>query len=95
MPAIVNFGAFCSAADQADNLTGTTGTHFIEQPVARHGVLIVVIDPAAVPARAKVDIGVKDIGTGHGVIEDEIVKDGAPLSCHPIDSLQVHAPAGS
>ena len=96
VPAIVNFGEFCGAADQADNLTGTTATHFIQQPVARHGALLaLVIDPAAVPAGAQVDIGVKGIGSGHGFIEDEIVKDGAPLSCHPIDPVKVEPPAGS
>jgi hypothetical protein len=96
VPAIVNFGQFCGAADQADNLTSTTGTHFLGRPVARHGTLLaLIINPAAVPAGATVDIGVEDIGTGHGFFEDEIVKDGAPLSCHPMDYDQVHAPASS
>lgn len=96
VPAIVNFGQFCGAADQSDNLTGTTGTHFLGRPVARHGTLLaLIINPAAVPAGATVDIGVEDIGTGHGFFEDEIVKDGAPLSCHPMDYDQVHAPASS
>jgi hypothetical protein len=96
VPAIVNFGQFCGAADQADNLTSTTGTHFLGRPVARHGALLALtINPSAVPARATVDIGVEDIGTGHGFFEDEIVKDGAPLSCHPINPFQVEPRAGS
>jgi hypothetical protein len=86
VPAIVNFGEFCGAADQADNLTGTTGAHFIGHAVASGGTLLAItINPAAIPSGAKVDIGVEGIGSGGGIFADEIIKDGAPLSCHPIE----------
>ena len=94
VPAIVNFGKFCGAADQADNLTGTTGTHFLGRPVTSGGALLaIIINPAAIPSGGKVDIGVEDIGSGHGIFVDEIVKDGASLSCHPIQ-VKVSKPAG-
>ena len=96
VPAIVNFGKFCEPASQADNLTATTGTHFIQRPVGRDGVLVgILIDPAAIPSGVTVDIGVEDFGTGHGYFVDEIVKDGAPLSCHPIHRVKVKEPAGT
>ncbi len=38
------------------------------------------------------DIGVEDFGTGHGYFVDEIVKDGAPLTCHPIHRVKVKQP---
>jgi hypothetical protein len=95
VPAIVNFGEFCGAARQADNLTGTTGTHFLGRPVTSGGALLAItINPAALPSGAKVDIGVADIGSGHGIFVDEIVRDGASLSCHPI-AVKVSEPAGS
>src|SRR5581483_10204481 len=51
VPAIVNFDKFCEPVSQADNLTATTGTHFIERPVGDHGVLVaIVVDPAAIPS---------------------------------------------
>jgi hypothetical protein len=51
VPAIVNFGEFCGAADQADNLTRTTGTHFLGGSVTSGGVLLpITINPAAVPS---------------------------------------------
>jgi len=34
-----------------------------------------------------------DIGSGHGIFEDEIIKDGALLSCHPIQ-VKVSKPTG-
>jgi hypothetical protein len=96
VPAIVNFGKFCEPASQADNLTATTGTHFIQRPVGRDGVLVgIMIDPAAIPSGVTVDIGVEDFGTGHGYFVDEIVKDGAPLTCHPIHRVKVKEPAGA
>lgn len=95
VPAIVNFGKFCEPVNQADNLTATTGTHFVERPVGRDGVLVgILINPAAIPSGVTVDIGVEDFGTGHGYYVDEIVKDGAPLSCHPIHRVKVKEPAG-
>ena len=95
VPAIVNFGQFCEPVSQADNLTATTGTHFIERPVGRDGVLVgIVINPAAIPAGVTVDIGVEDFGAGHGYFVDEIIKDGAPLTCHPIHRVKVKEPAG-
>lgn len=95
VPAIVNFGEFCGAAHQADNLTGTTGTHVLGRPVTSGGALLAItINPAAIPSGAKLDIGVQGIGSGHGIFEDEIVKDGSPLSCHPIQ-VKVSNPAGS
>ena len=94
VPAIVNFGEFCGPADQADNLTGTTGTHFLGRPVTSGGALLAItINPAAVPSGVEADIGVADIGSGHGIFEDEIIKDGAPLTCHPIQ-VKVSKPAG-
>lgn len=96
MPAIINFGKFCEPVSQADNLTATTGTHFVERPVGRDGVLVgILINPAAIPSGVTVDIGVGDFGTGHGYYVDEIVKDGAPLSCHPIHRNKVKEPAGA
>jgi hypothetical protein len=97
VPAIVNFGEFCGAADQADNLTATTGTHFLGRPVTSGGALLAItIYPAAIPSGAKVDIGVEGIGSGNGIFVDEIIKDGAPLSCHPIKvRVKVTKPAGS
>jgi hypothetical protein len=80
VPAIVNFGKFCEPVNQADNLTATTGTHFIELPVGRHGDLVAIV-------------GVEDFGAGHGYFVDKIVKDGAPLSCHPIQRVKVKKPA--
>jgi hypothetical protein len=95
VPAIVNFGKFCEPVNQADNLTATTGTHFVQRPVGREGVLVgILIDPAAIPSGATVDIGVEDIGTGHGYYVDEIIKNGAPLTCHPIHRVKVKQPAG-
>jgi hypothetical protein len=95
VPAIVNFGEFCGAADRADNLTGTTGTHFLGRPVTSGGALLsITINPAAIPSGVKVDIGVEDIGSGHGIFVDEIIKDGASLSCHPIQ-VKVSKPAGA
>jgi hypothetical protein len=94
VPAIVNFGKFCEPVNQADNLTATTGTHFIELPVGRHGDLVaIVVNPAAIPSGVTVDIGVEDFGAGHGYFVDKIVKDGAPLSCHPIQRVKVKKPA--
>ena len=94
VPAIVNFGTFCEPVNQADNLTATTGTHFIQRPVGRDGVLAgILIDPAAIPSGVTVDIGVEDFGSGHGYFVDEIVKDGAPLTCHPIHRVKVKEPA--
>jgi hypothetical protein len=94
VPAIVNFGEFCGAADQADNLTGTTGTHFLGRPVTSGGVLLAItINPAAIPSGAIVDIGVSGIGSGHGIFEDEVIKDGASLSCQPVQ-VKVGKPAG-
>jgi hypothetical protein len=93
VPAIVNFGRFCAPASQADNLTATTGTHFIQRPVGRDGVLVgILIDPAAIPSGVTVDIGVEDFGTGHGYLVEAIVKDGAPLTCHPIHRVKVKQP---
>jgi hypothetical protein len=57
-------------------------------------LLAITINPAAIPSGAKVDTGVEDIGSGHGIFVDEIVKDGASLSCHPIQ-VKVSEPAGS
>jgi hypothetical protein len=95
VPAIVHFGEFCGAADQAGNLTGTTGAHVLGPAVTRGGALLAVtINPAAIPSGAKVDIGVEGIGTGHGIFAEQIIKDGAPLSCHPIQ-VKVSKPAGS
>jgi hypothetical protein len=95
VPAIVNFGEFCGAADQADNLTGTTGAHFPGPAMTSGGALLAItINPAAIPSGAKADIGVEDIGTGHGIFADEIIKDGASLSCHPIE-VKVSKPTGS
>jgi hypothetical protein len=94
VPAIVNFGKFCEPVNQADNLTATTGTHFVERPVGRDGALVgILINPAAIPSGVTVDIGVEDFGTGHGYYVDEIVRDGAPLSCHPIRRVKVTEPA--
>lgn len=96
VPAIVNFDKFCEPVSQADNLTATTGTHFIERPVGDRGVLVaIVVNPAAIPSGVTVDIGVEDIGTGHGYFQDEIIRDGAPLSCHPIQQVRVKVPAGA
>lgn len=96
VPAIVNFDKFCEPVNQADNLTATTGTHFIERPVGRNGVLVaIVVNPAAIPSGVTVDIGVEDFGTGHGYFVDEIVKDGASLSCHPIQRVKVKEPASA
>jgi hypothetical protein len=95
IPAIVNFGQFCGAADHADNLTGTTGTRLLGRAVTNGGALLaIIINPAAIPSGAKLDIGVEDIGSGHGIFEDEIVKDGASLSCHPIQ-VKVSKPAST
>ena len=94
VPAIVNSGEFCGPANQADNLTGRTGKHFLGPAVTSGGALVAItINPAAIPSGAKVDIGVEDIGSGHGILAEEIIKDGAPLSCHPIE-LKVSKPAG-
>jgi hypothetical protein len=93
VPAIVNFGQFCEPVSQADNLTATMGTHFIQRPVGRAGVLVgILIDPAAIPSGVTVDIGVEDFGTGHGYFVDEIIKNGAPLTCHPIHRVKVKEP---
>ena len=93
VPTIVNFGRFCEPASQADNLTATTGTHFIQRPVGRDGVLVgILINPAAIPPGVTVDIGVEDFGTGHGYLVETIVKDGAPLTCHPIHRIKVKQP---
>jgi hypothetical protein len=86
VPAIVSFGEFCGTTDQADNLTHATGRHFLGAPVtsASNGVLLyIVVNPAAIPAGAKVTIGVAGWGTGQGIIGSELIKDGAPLTCHP------------
>jgi len=97
VPAVVNFGEFCGAADPADNLTGTTGAHFLSRAVTSGRALLGInINPAAIPPGAKVDIGVADIGSSHGLFEDEIIKDGASLSCHPIEvKVKVTKPARS
>jgi hypothetical protein len=93
VPAIVSFGRFCEPVNPADNLTATTGTHFIQRPVGRAGVLVgILIDPAAIPSGVTVDIGVEDFGTGHGYFVDEIIKNGAPLTCHPIHRVKVKEP---
>jgi hypothetical protein len=64
--------------------------------VGREGVLVgILINPAAIPSGVTVDIGVEDFGAGHGYYVDEIVKDGAPLSCHPIHRIKVKEPAGA
>jgi hypothetical protein len=95
VPAIVNFGEFCGAADQADNLSGTTGTRVLGGPVTSGGVLLAItINPAAVPSGAKLDIGVADTGSGHGISVEEIIKSGASSSCYPI-AVKVTHPAGS
>lgn len=95
VPAIVHFGEFCGAADQADNLTGTTGTHVLGPAVTRGGALLAItISPAAIPSGAKIDIGVEGIGSGHGIFAEQIITDGAPLSCHPIQ-VKVSKPPGS
>jgi len=55
------------------------------------------MNPAALPSGAKVDVGVRspqDVGRG-GSFEAEIVKDGAALSCHPINLPIVRAAAPS
>jgi len=96
VPAIVNFGKFCEPVSQADNLTATTGGHFVHRPVGRDGVLVgILIDPGAIPSGTTVDIGVEDFGTGHGYYVDEIIKNGAPLTCHPIHRVKVKEPAGA
>lgn len=93
VPAIVSFGQFCEPVSQADNLTATMGTHFIQRPVGRAGILVgILIDPAAIPSGVTVDIGVEDFGTGHGYFVDEIIKNGAPLTCHPIHRVKVKEP---
>jgi hypothetical protein len=93
VPAIVNFGKFCGAADPADNLTGRSGTHVLIRLVTRGGALLAItIYPAAIPSGAKLDIGIEDIGSYHGIFENGIIKDGASLSCHPIE--EVVKPAG-
>jgi hypothetical protein len=96
VPAIVNFGKFCEPVNQADNLSAKTGTHFIQRPVGRDGVLVgIIVNPVAIPSGVTVDMGVEDFGTGHGYFEDEIVKDGAPLTCHPIHRITVKEPDGA
>ena len=86
VPAIVRFGEFCEASRQADNLTGLAGVGFLGRPVARHGVLVsIFINPAAIASGAKVSIGVEGMSGDHGMFEDQVIKDGAPLTCHPID----------
>jgi hypothetical protein len=94
VPAIVSFGEFCGAAEAADNLTGTSGAHFLGRAVTSGGALLAItINPAALPAGAKADIGVEDIGSGHGIFAEEIIRDGASLSCHPIQ-VKVSKPVG-
>jgi hypothetical protein len=84
VPAIVRFGEFCEAADQPDNLTGSVRDPF-GPPQGWRGILLAItINPAAIAPGTEVDMGVQDIGNRHGVIEDEIVKAGASLSCHPV-----------
>lgn len=95
VPAIVNFGKFCEPVNQADDLTATTGTRFIGGPARNaEGLAAIVINPAAIPAGATVVIGVEDFSTGQTYFEDEIIKNGAPLSCHPIQRVKVRVPAG-
>jgi hypothetical protein len=83
VPAVVRFGGqFCWAPNPADDLTSTSGKHFLGRAVLGHGAVVALtIDPAALPADAKVSIGVEDMGTGDGLFADEVVKDGAPLTC--------------
>lgn len=97
VPAIVNFNEFCVPVNQADNVTGTTGTQFIVRPVASHGALAAItVNPAAIPAGTEVDLGINgQLGNGHGILQQITIKDGAALRCGPLGIPRPKQPAAA
>jgi hypothetical protein len=57
-----------------------------EKALLERTLVSIFINPAAIASGAKVSIGVEGMSGDHGMFEDQVIKDGAPLTCHPIDA---------